>query len=103
MRRTRALNEVAVALLENPRDRHWGYELSRASGVRSGVIYPLLRRLLEQGLLIDGWEDPAKISGRPPRRYYQLTDAGRAELAAVAHAAQAEGSAREAYSWGFAR
>ncbi len=89
---------------DDPWGKHWGYELSKASGVRSGVMYPLLSRLLEQGLLTDGWEDPATISGRPPRRYYELTDAGRAELAAVALAAQAETEPERGHlGWGFAQ
>lgn len=103
MRRTRALEQVAVALMADPWGRHWGYELMKAARVRSGVMYPLLARLVDEGLLKDGWEDPNTITDRrPPRRYYVLTDAGRAELAAVAHAAQArEGSC--ANGWGFAQ
>lgn len=82
MRRTRAQVTVAKALMAAPHDRHWGYALSRASGVRSGVLYPILRRMLEQGWLSDGWEDPAEIEdGRPPRRYYRVTSDGREHLA----------------------
>jgi PadR family transcriptional regulator PadR len=65
--------------------RHWGYELSKRSGVRSGVMYPVLQRMLDEGWLADGWEDPARIGNakRPPRRYYELTGAGKAALGAV--------------------
>jgi PadR family transcriptional regulator PadR len=83
MRKTHALVQVAQALLEGPTARHWGYQLSKKTGVRSGVLYPMLTRLLDEGLLEDGWEDPATISGRPPRRYYELTDKGRSELGAI--------------------
>jgi PadR family transcriptional regulator PadR len=81
MRRTQAFIAVATALLDEPDDRHWGYELSKRSGVRSGVLYPILTRMLSAGWLTDGWEDPATLSERrPPRRYYELTEAGRTRL-----------------------
>ncbi len=84
MRKTHALVEVAMALLEDPTDRYWGYELSKRSGVRSGVLYPMLTRMLDAGWLTDGWEDRAAIQEkRPPRRYYELTEEGRRELGAV--------------------
>ena len=87
MRKTRAFVEVAMGLLEEPDGRHWGYDLTKRTGVRSGVLYPILQRMLEQGWLQDGWEDRAQITGkRPPRRYYELTDEGRAELAEVVKA-----------------
>lgn len=38
---TRALIAVAVALMEDPAGRHWGYALSKAAGVRSGAMYPI--------------------------------------------------------------
>jgi PadR family transcriptional regulator PadR len=88
-RRTNALMKVAVALLEDPSDRHWGYEVSKRAGIRSGILYPLLHRMLDDGWLEDGWEDPSEISEkRPPRRYYELTDLGRAELGALASRAR---------------
>jgi PadR family transcriptional regulator PadR len=83
MRTTHHLVIVATVLLDDPTGRHWGYELSKRSGVRSGVLYPMLTRMLDQGWLTDGWEDPTTISGRPPRRYYKLTDIGRVELGAL--------------------
>ena len=85
MRRTYALVQVAIALMADASGRHWGYELSKRSGVRSGVMYPLLQRMLDEGWLADGWEDQAQTgrAKRPPRRYYELTDAGKAALGAV--------------------
>lgn len=83
MRRTQALVRVAVSLLADPDGKRWGYDLMQASGVRSGALYPILRRLLDDGWLSDGWEDPATISGRPPRRYYELTELGLRELGAL--------------------
>lgn len=69
-----------MVLLSSPTDQHWGYDLSKKSGVPSGVLYPMLQRFLNEGIIQDGWEDPATISGRPPRRYYELTDKGRGML-----------------------
>jgi len=86
MRKTYALVQVALALMADPDARHWGYELSKQSGVRSGVMYPILSRLLEEGWLVDGWEEQSEAGRgrqRPPRRYYELTSVGKAALGAL--------------------
>ncbi|MEI2810743.1 MAG: PadR family transcriptional regulator [Nocardioides sp.] len=94
MKLTHSLTLVAAAILEMDMDdqgggRLWGYALTKRSGVRSGVLYPQLDRMLQQGWVEDHWESPTDISGkRPPRRYYTLTDDGRAELGAVIRRAQ---------------
>ena len=68
----------------NPDGRHWGYEMSRESGLRSGVLYPVLHRMLDEGWLVDGWEEMTKEGRRrPPRRYYEITDEGRRQMGAV--------------------
>lgn len=69
-------------MIQKPGDRHWGYQLQRATKVRGGRLYPTLWRWHSEGLLSDGWEDKgeAERSGRPARRYYQLTDKGREVL-----------------------
>jgi PadR family transcriptional regulator PadR len=91
MRRTYALIQVALALMDDPVGRHWGYELWKRAGVRSGVLYPILHRMLDEGWLEDGWEDAAQINGkRPPRRYYELTDEGRIALGAVLQEARSD-------------
>ncbi len=40
-----------------------------------GTIYPLLSRLAKDGLLIHEWQESTQ---GPPRKYYQITDYGRA-------------------------
>ena len=91
MRRTHALIQVAMALLGDPSAKHWGYELSKTAGIRSGVMYPVLTRMLNEGWLADGWEDAAATGGkRPPRRYYELTDEGRLALGGVLQQARTE-------------
>lgn len=88
-RKTRALIQVALALLDDPRGQHWGYELTKRSGVRSGVLYPMLSRMLEEGWVQDGWENPTTMRDkRPPRRYYELTDHGRRALGGVVQEAR---------------
>ncbi len=82
MRRTHALVQVALAIMAEPHDKHWGYELSKRAGVRSGVLYPILHRMLDDGWLTDGWEEQT-TSDRPPRRYYELTDEGKRELGSL--------------------
>jgi DNA-binding PadR family transcriptional regulator len=52
------------------------------TGLPSGTVYPALRRLEAQGLVSSDWEDDtlARKEGRPRRRYYQCTPAGRRKL-----------------------
>ena len=45
---------------------------------REGTLYPLLSRMRRDGLLDYEWQESA---AGPPRKYYRLTEAGRAELA----------------------
>lgn len=82
MRKTETTLRVVGAFLANPDSRQWGYELCQSTGIRSGSLYPVLTRLLDAEWIADGWEDPTEISGRPPRRYYTLTDLGRSEMGA---------------------
>jgi PadR family transcriptional regulator len=61
----------------------YGFEIMRAAHLPSGTVYPLLRRLEAGAMLASRWEDAdsAHDEGRPPRRYYESTSAGRAALA----------------------
>lgn len=91
MRKTYASVQVAVALMAAPDGRHWGYDLTKRANVRSGVLYPVLTRMLEAGWLQDGWEDPATLAGkRPPRRYYEVTEQGRKALTELLDEARAD-------------
>jgi DNA-binding PadR family transcriptional regulator len=81
---------VLEALLEAPAAWHYGYALSRRTGLRSGTLYPLLMRLAEQGWLETRWIEPER-PGRPPRHTYRLTTEGaRAAAAQVANASAAQ-------------
>jgi DNA-binding PadR family transcriptional regulator len=69
--------KVVKLLLEKPLEGRSGADISRAVGVGSGTLYPLLARLENAGWLQSDWEavDPAEI-GRPRRRFYKLTGLG---------------------------
>ncbi|MFE4455006.1 PadR family transcriptional regulator [Streptomyces sp. NPDC056796] len=57
--------------------------LSRTGALTAsqGTVYPLLSRLRRDDLVATTWQE--SLSG-PPRRYYELTDAGHAALAEFA-------------------
>ena len=59
-----------------------GFDIIDATGLRSGTVYPILRRLEDVGLVRSRWERAplARQEGRPPRRYYELTGAGSAAV-----------------------
>jgi DNA-binding PadR family transcriptional regulator len=54
--------------------RH-GYDLTKATGIGAGTLYPTLSRLADQGLLESEWR-PAAQAGRPARHAYRLTAEG---------------------------
>lgn len=53
------------------------------TGLPSGTVYPILRRLETEGVARSRWEDGAIAhrQQRPPRRYYELTRLGDETLA----------------------
>lgn len=65
--------------------RH-GFDILDATGLPSGTVYPILRRLEREALVSADWEEAAiaHAEQRPPRRYYELTAAGEAVLATAA-------------------
>jgi DNA-binding PadR family transcriptional regulator len=63
------------ALMDEPRKWHHGYELSKATGLLSGTLYPILMRLSERGFLEHKWLE-SQEAGRPPRHVYRLTAKG---------------------------
>jgi PadR family transcriptional regulator PadR len=66
------------AFLDAPMDETWGFELSRASGLSPGTIYPMLRRFEDEGLVVARWEQIDESQHeRRRRRYYNLTAEGR--------------------------
>ena len=78
--------EFCVLLLISRQERY-GYELITqlekhpTLTVKESTIYPLLRRLLKDGLLTSTWRD--SVEGLPPRKYYSITPAGQDYLSAM--------------------
>lgn len=76
MRLTYPTTLVLQALLQG---HHHGFDIMDATGLPSGTVYPILRRLDAEGLVRSHWEKEgvARREQRPPRRYYELTPGGR--------------------------
>lgn len=77
MRTTYPTALVLQALLDG---HHHGFDIMDATGLASGTVYPILRRLDAEGLVRSRWErdSVAHREQRPPRRYYELSAGGRA-------------------------
>jgi PadR family transcriptional regulator PadR len=75
VRLTHSTTLVLVALARGVRH---GFDLLDETGLESGTVYPILRRLEQSGLVRSRWEavQRARAEGRPPRRYYELSGAG---------------------------
>ena len=68
---------LILAVLSQLKASQYGYSLRQLLGnqgmpIEEGTLYPLLRRMEEQGLLSSEW----KIEDGPPRRYYVRTAHG---------------------------
>jgi PadR family transcriptional regulator PadR len=104
MKLTGPLERVLRVFLADVSARRYGYDLMKAAKLPSGTLYPMLARLADQGLVTSEWESqPDDASGRPPRKYYELTGEGirvaRLELAQASRAGRstAHGTARPAH------
>lgn len=77
IRLTQPTLKVLRFLLEKPREGRSGADVSKATNVGSGTLYPMLSRLESAGWLKSEWEviDPRE-AGRPRRRFYTLTGLG---------------------------
>jgi PadR family transcriptional regulator, regulatory protein PadR len=65
---------VLECFMHRASDWHYGYELSRQTGLKSGTLYPILMRLEKHSLLEATWV--ATEEGVPPRHTYRLTTSG---------------------------
>lgn len=66
---------VLEALLDDPSEWRYGYDLSRDTRLKSGTLYPILIRLSERGWVEGRWHQ-AEENGKP-RHMYRLTADGR--------------------------
>ncbi len=68
---------LVVAVLAQLRSERYGYTLRKALeddglAIDEGTLYPLLRRLESQGLLVSEWREESKRS----KRFYRLSPEG---------------------------
>jgi DNA-binding PadR family transcriptional regulator len=81
---TRHIGYATAGLLRAiSRGYRYGLDIMEVTGLPSGTVYPTLTRLETRGFVVGQWEaqSVADRAGRPRRRYYKLTAAGRAALA----------------------
>jgi PadR family transcriptional regulator PadR len=72
---------LIVAVLAQLRIEHYGYTLRKALAEKGivmdeGTLYPLLRRLESQGLLVSEWREEEKRN----KRFYRLSADGKVIL-----------------------
>lgn len=64
---------------------NYGFDIMEKTGLPSGTVYPVLRRLEQSGLIQSKWEPgEAQELQRPQRRYYRLTRTGERTLVKAA-------------------
>ncbi len=76
---------LVMAVLSRLDQERYGYDLISRLGdhgleIEQGTLYPLLRRLEEQGLLTSEWN----VEGSRPRRYYKISPDGQQLLEELA-------------------
>lgn len=74
---------LVLAVLSQLEEKQYGYSLKQSLSdqsmeINEGTLYPLLRRLEAQGLLASDWQ---VVDDARPRRYYQISTAGKTILA----------------------
>ena len=76
---------TALVLRALATGHHYGFGVMDATGLPSGTVYPILRRLDREGLVTSRWEDAevARRAQRPSRRYYDIAPAGLEALDAL--------------------
>jgi PadR family transcriptional regulator PadR len=72
---------LVIAVLGQLRDERYGYTLRKALAddgleIDEGTLYPLLRRLESQGLLVSQWREEEKRN----KRFYKLSADGKKML-----------------------
>lgn len=75
---------LVLAVLMQLRQEHYGYSLRKALSdtgldIDEGTLYPLIRRLEKQGLLMSEWRQDSKRK----KRFYWLSESGKNALDAM--------------------
>jgi DNA-binding PadR family transcriptional regulator len=68
---------IVLATLSQLKEEQYGYSLMKSLAdkdfvVEQSTLYPLLRRLEDQGMLVSDW----RLEGARPRRYYKISPEG---------------------------
>lgn len=79
MYRTHQSVSIARLMLDDPDQLYYARGLANTLAFGTGTVHVILQRMLAAGWLTDEWENTA-AEGRPPRRYYRVTDGGRRQL-----------------------
>ena len=77
------LSHTAAMILQAIHAGHvYGFRIMEMTGLPSGTVYPAMRRLERDNLIVSHWEQQsvADVQQRPLRKYYKLTRAGKATL-----------------------
>jgi len=69
---------LVLAVLSQLKEKEYGYSLKQrlikeGLDIHEGTLYPLMRRLESQGLLISEWQ---VVNEKRPRRYYRISPEG---------------------------
>ena len=83
MSKTVRLSHTAALMIKTLKEGYsYGFDIMDVTGLPSGTVYPALRRMESEGLIVGSWEDEQKAlrDERPPRRYYKVTGTGRLAL-----------------------
>ncbi len=69
---------TALILQALATDHRHGFQIMEVTGLPSGTVYPVLRRLERETAVESEWEDAesASAAGRRQRRTYRLTTSG---------------------------
>ena len=81
--RNRRIGLGTIAILQAlDAGRRFGFDVMDATGLTAGTVYPALERLEDLGFVRSRWESEtvAHRDGRPARRYFEITAAGRKTL-----------------------
>jgi len=74
----RLTQATALILQALATGRCHGFQVMEATGLPSGTVYPVLRRLEREAAVESHWEkdETAREAGRRTRRVYRLTESG---------------------------
>lgn len=80
------LSHTAAMILQSIQVGHiYGLSVMEVTGLPGGTVYPAMRRLERDGLIVSRWEEQelADKEQRPARKYYRMTALGSRTLDAL--------------------